>query len=167
MNTALAPQHHLTFSLILLALFMGCLAVPGSICAAESLSDKVGAATSEAGKQIQDASQTAETKIQEIWRRIDGQRLKNRTPDQIVAWVIMGLLVGGLIHQFSRLNKVATLLLGLAGAFLGGILANVTQIDLGLGPVLIRYEDLLASLIGGLLIVFAARWLASRRAQKK
>ena len=79
----------------------------------------------------------------------------------------MGLLAGGLIHQFSKLNKVATLLLGLGGALLGGILANVVQFNLGLGPVLIRYEDLLASLVGGVVIVIAARVLASRRSPKK
>jgi uncharacterized membrane protein YeaQ/YmgE (transglycosylase-associated protein family) len=133
---------------------------------ADGVGEKVGAVTSEAGKQIQDAGQAAETKIQQLWRRIDEQRLKNRTPDQIVAWIIMGLLVGGLIHQISKFNKLVTLLLGLAGAFVGGIIANLTQIDLGLGPVLIRYEDLLASLIGGLLIVFGARFLGRKKTPK-
>lgn len=142
-----------------------CVALPGR--AAESVSDQVGAVASDAEKEVQKASNAAETKIQELWKRIDEKRLKNRTPDQIVAWVIMGLLVGGLIHQFSKLNKVATLLLGLTGAFIGGIVANVAQLDMGLGPVLIRYEELLASLLGGLLIVMAARLLGARRAMKK
>lgn len=134
--------------------------------AADSVTEKVNAATSEAEKQLQETSQAAESKITELWRRIDERRLKHRTPDQIVAWIIMGLLVGGLIHQFSKLNKVATLLLGLGGAFLGGIVANVVQLNLGLGPVLIRYEDLLASLVGGVVIVIVARLLATRRSPK-
>jgi uncharacterized membrane protein YeaQ/YmgE (transglycosylase-associated protein family) len=134
--------------------------------AADSVSDKVSAVASDAEKQITDASKAAESKIQELWQRIDERRLKNRTPDQIVAWVIMGLLAGGLIHQFSKLHKVTTLLLGLVGALVGGILANVIRLDLGLGPVLIRYEDLVASLGGAVLIVLVWRWLAARKAKR-
>ncbi len=148
---------------VLAACFCGGLPV----CAAESVTDKVGAAASDAGEQISEASKAVGTKMQQLWQRIDEQRLKNRAPDQIVAWVIMGLLAGGLIHQFSKLNKVVTILLGLVGAFVGGIVANVTQVDLGMGPVLIRYEDLVASLAGGVVIVLVGRWLAARRAAKK
>jgi uncharacterized membrane protein YeaQ/YmgE (transglycosylase-associated protein family) len=135
--------------------------------AADSVSDKLGEVASDAEKQITETSKAAENKLQELWRRIDERRLKNRTADQIVAWVIMGLLAGGLIHQLSKLKKFTALLLGLVGAFVGGIIANVIRLDLGLGPVLIRYEDLLASLVGGVLILLAARWLASRKSQRK
>jgi uncharacterized membrane protein YeaQ/YmgE (transglycosylase-associated protein family) len=134
--------------------------------AAESVSDQVGAAASSAEKQISESSRAAEARVQELWRRIDEQRLKNRTPDQLVAWVIMGLLAGGLIHKLSKLGKVTTVLLGLVGAFLGGIVANVTQLDLGMGPVLIRYEDLIFALLGGVILLLVARWLASHRSPK-
>ena len=167
MNWILSPRPTLAFRFLILALVIASLAALAQVRAADSFSDKVGGVTADAEKQIQDAGQAAEAKMQQLWRRIDERRLKNRTTDEIVAWVIMGLLVGGLIHQFSKLNKVATLLLGLAGAFTGGIIANVAPIDLGLGPILIRYEDLLASLIGGIVILLVARWLASRRAAKK
>ena len=43
---------------------------------------------------------------------------------------------------------------GLVGAFVGGILANVLQLDFGLGPVLIRYEDLICSLVGGFVLLY-------------
>ena len=135
--------------------------------AADSVGDKVSAVTADTEKKVQEVSQTAQTKMSELWRRIDQQRLTNRTPDQIVAWVIMGLLVSGLIHQFSKLNRFTTLLLGLAGSFIGGIAASVSGLDLGLGPVLIRYEELIASLIGGLLIVLVGKMLASRRSKAK
>ncbi len=113
---------------------------------------------SAAGGQIQETGQAAVTKIQTLWQRIDERRLKNRTPDQIVAWVIMGLLVGGLLYRFGKRNLVASVLLGLVGAFIGGILANVLQINLGLGPVLITYEELLFTLLGGFLMLCASRW---------
>jgi uncharacterized membrane protein YeaQ/YmgE (transglycosylase-associated protein family) len=160
------PLNRLSAALTLaVAVFAMCFCPALNTVAAESVGDKVSAAASEAEKQVTEASQAAESKMQELWRRIDERRLMNRTPDQLVAWIIMGLLTGGLIHQLSKLNRFATLLIGLAGAFLGGILANVIQLDLGFGPVLIRYEDLLASLLGAVVIVLAARWLASRRSK--
>ncbi len=165
------PNLHLNSTLfstlLVLALGTFCLGRAPKLFAAEGVKDQVSAVAADAEKKVQEAQQAAKTHWEELWRRIDEQRLQNRTPDQLVAWVIMGLLVGGLIHQFSKLKKITTLLLGLAGAFIGGIVANVTQFDLKLGPVLIRYEDLLASLIGGVLIILIARWLASRRSAQK
>jgi hypothetical protein len=134
--------------------------------AATGAPDQVGAVAAETEKMVQEASQAAGSKLEEVWRRIDERRLKNRTPDEIVAWLLMGLLVAGLIHQFSKLNKIATLLLGLGGALLGGIIGNLAGFDIGMGPVLIRYEELLASLVGGILIVVAARLLAAKRKPK-
>jgi uncharacterized membrane protein YeaQ/YmgE (transglycosylase-associated protein family) len=167
MNRILSARRHSVSIFLTLALGIASLSGVAPLRAADSVGEKVGAAAVDAEKQVQDASQATETKLQELWRRIDEQRLKNRTPDQIVAWIIVGLLVGGLINQLSKLNKVANFLLGLVGAFVGGVVANVAQINLGLGPVLIRYEDLIASLLGGLLILGAVLWLGSRRAKKK
>ncbi len=167
MNPIPCFRQNIISTVILLAFLIASLTAIERVRAAESVSDKVGAVTTEAGKEIQDATKTTEIKIQELWRRIDEKRLKNRTPDQLVSWVIMGLLVGGLIHQFSNLKKTTTVLLGLGGAFIGGIAANVAGLNIGLGPVLISYEELLASLLGGVLIVLIARWFASRRPQPK
>ena len=76
------------------------------------------------------------------------------------------MLAGGLIQQFGKFHKVTAIMLGLVGAFLGGVIANVSQLDLGLGPVLVRYEDLIASLVGGVVIVLAAKWIASRQSKR-
>jgi len=115
-------------------------------------------AASDAGQVIKEASDAATTKMEEVWKKIDERRLKNRTRDELVAWAIMGLLTGGLLHRFSKCNQLVSVLLGLVGAFLGGIVAHVTQLNLGLGPVLITYEDLLCTLAGGVLILCGARW---------
>src|SRR5688572_23045792 len=48
----------------------------------------------DAKEAVRDAGRSAEKTLENLWRSIDEQRLKNRTPDQIVAWVIMGVLVG-------------------------------------------------------------------------
>ncbi len=143
--------------LLLLALWVGvtvCLFTTSSFAQESSSSG----GNSEATQRIQETGQAAVGKVQSLWQRIDERRLKNRTADQIVAWVIMGLLVGGLLFRFGKRGQTVSAFLGLVGAFIGGILANVTQLDLGLGPVLITYEDLLFTLVGGVLILCVSRW---------
>jgi uncharacterized membrane protein YeaQ/YmgE (transglycosylase-associated protein family) len=124
-----------------------------------SLSQQVGATASK-------VTETTLNEVESLWKRIDDQRLKNRTPDEIVAWLLMGLLVGGLVYRFSKLSQMTTILIGLLGAFIGGIIANAMQLNLGLGPVLIRYEDLLCSLLGGVALFFAWKWYKGRMAPK-
>ena len=124
---------------------------------APGLAHQVGATATE-------VTQTTLNQVESLWKRIDERRLKNRTPDELVAWALMGLLVGGLVYRFSNLSQITTILIGLVGAFIGGILANVLQLDLGLAPVLIRYEDLICSLIGGLGLFFVWKWLKGRMA---
>ena len=123
---------------------------------AASLSQQVGATAAE-------VTQTTLNEVEDLWKRIDDKRLKNRTPDELVAWALMGLLVGGLVYRVSKLNQVTTILIGLIGAFIGGILANVLQLNFGLGPVLIRYEELICSIVGGLALFFAWNWFKSRK----
>lgn len=124
---------------------------------APGLAQQVGATATE-------VTQTTLNQVESVWKRIDERRLKNRTPDELVAWVLMGLLVGGLVYRFSNLSQLTTIVIGLVGSFIGGILANVFQLDLGLGPVLIRYEDLICSLAGGLGLFFVWKWLKGRMA---
>jgi len=113
---------------------------------------------SAARQAIQEKGQAAVEKVQTTWQRIDEKRLKNRSRDEIVAWIIMGMLAGGLLYRFGRCSQISSIFLGLVGAFIGGIIAHVAQLDLGLGPVLITYEDLLCTLAGAVLLVSGARW---------
>jgi hypothetical protein len=159
------------FDAIGLALALLCAAGASSPAPALAASPGTGqlfASTADDAKQkLSDAGKTAMNKIEELWRKIDEQRLSHRTRDEIVAWVIMGLLVGGVLHMTAKLRRPATVVFGLAGAFLGGIVAHVTQLNLGLGPVLIRYEDLLLSLGGGLLLVLVMRMFMKRKQPKE
>ena len=137
----------------------------------QGITERVAAATESAKATAQDVSKAATDKIGQIWQRIDERRLENRTRDEIVAWVIMGVLVGacaGLLTIFrtSAGQRFVTLAIGLLGAFVGGIIAHVAQLDFGMGPVLIRYEDLLLSLIGGLLMLVTFKFVAARRRGK-
>ena len=144
-------------SLLLLA------AIQSSSGRAESVSEKVAATTETAKEAVTDAGKTASNKIEELWTRVDAARLKNRTRDEIVGWVIMGLLIGGLLNRAGGIKPVAAFGLGLIGALIGGIIAHVTALDFGLGPVLIRYEDLVMSVIGAVVLVTLGKFLLSRK----
>lgn len=120
-----------------------------------------------AKEAVRDAGRAAEKTFENLWRTIDGQRLRNRTPDQIVAWIIMGALVGAVAGmatslKTSGLGKVGRFVLGLAGAFIGGVVVQIASIDFGWGPVLIRYEDLLFALVGALVLILIGRFVRAR-----
>jgi uncharacterized membrane protein YeaQ/YmgE (transglycosylase-associated protein family) len=154
---------------LLLALALTSLAITiasTSVAAADSVADKVDSVQSKATQAIQEAGDSAKASLDKYWRRIDEKRLKNRTGDQIVAWAIVGTLVAAVINRFTKLNRFTTLLLGLTGAFIGGIVENLVRLDFGMGPVLISYEELLASLLGGVLLILLVRALASRKKPK-
>lgn len=144
---------HLSSLLVAFILTLGILMVCQSSHAADSTLDK--------------AKETAQEVTDSLWKSIDGQRLKNRTPDQIVAWAIMGVLVGAVAGMATALTttglgKVGRLLLGLAGAFIGGVVVSVTGADFGWGPVLIRYEELLFSFAGAVVLIVCSRLIRSR-----
>lgn len=124
-------------------------------------------AAKDATESVQEAGRSAADSLKDLWSRLDDSRLKNRNRDEIVAWVIMGVLAGALAGMFTSLKssgagKVGRLLLGLAGAFLGGMVVRVAQINFDWGPVLIRYEELLFSLLGAVLLLVLARLFRSR-----
>ena len=156
-----------------MAVKLGLLAVavlctPLGLGAAEpTLTDKAKEALEEAKVAVHDASKAAAGSIEDLWRRVDENRLKNRTPDQIVAWVIMGALVGSAAGMMTKLRSsglgnLGRLLLGLAGAFIGGMVVHVARIDFGWGPVLIRYEELLFSMLGAIVLLVASRFIRAR-----
>ncbi len=161
---------HLTFFSWALATLLLVVACPTPMQGAGSepgLTDRVGTAAQEAKQKVEEVGQATMNKMDQLWQTIEAKRIKNRTRDEIVAWIIMGILVGGLAGTLSAygssgLGRLINFIFGLIGAFIGGILASLTQLDLGLGPVLIRYEELLLSFVGAVFIVLISRWLRRR-----
>lgn len=158
-----------TFSVAVgLLLFLVCLTGESALAADEpTLVTKTKEAAQETTTAVAQAGRSAADQAEQLWQRIDAARLKNRTPDEIVAWAIMGTLVGGLAGMLtslkpSGLGNLGRLLLGLAGASLGGIVVRLTTLDFGWGPVLIRYEELVFSLLGAILLLVLARFIRSR-----
>ncbi len=120
---------------------------------------------------VEDAGRAVGRSFEDLWRRADETRLKNRTRDEIVAWAIMGVLVGAVAGMLttlktSGLGKLGRLLLGLTGAFIGGMIVHIGRIDFGLGPVLIRYEELLFSFVGAICLIVVARLFRSGAKKK-
>lgn len=168
--------------LFLLQLTLGCFPVavrgadePGVIDRSKAAVKDAAAAAEKAAKDAKDsmqqASRTVGKSFENLWRRVSDSRLKNRTRDEMIAWAIMGILVGAVAGMMSPLKtsglgKLGRLLPGLAGAFIGGMIVHFGRIDFGLGPVLIRYEELLFSLVGAVVILVVARLFRSRAKKK-
>ena len=85
---------------------------------------------------------------------------------QFVVWLIIGLLGGslaGLIIKRERkgFGALRNLGLGLTGAFVGGLLFRLFGLLRGLDQVTISLRDVVAAVIGSLLVL-AALWLWQR-----
>ena len=86
---------------------------------------------------------------------------------EILVWLIIGALAGsftGMLVKGRRegFGRFRNLGIGLVGALIGGFIFRVFKINLGLGNLAIRFDDLLAAFIGSL-IFLGAVWLAQRR----
>jgi uncharacterized membrane protein YeaQ/YmgE (transglycosylase-associated protein family) len=62
-------------------------------------------------------------------------------------------------------GRWANLLVGMAGAVIGGELFRLFRIDLGLGGLKVTFEDLIAAFLGSLLVIFAWRIITRTKAK--
>ncbi len=136
-----------------------------------TVTEKAKEAVKETTQVVTDAGRAAADSFETIWHRVDESRLKNRTRDEVVAWAIMGVLAGAVAGMLtslktSGLGKVGRLLLGLGGALIGGIVVHAANINFGWGPVLIRYEELLFSFLGAILLIVLGRLFRSKAKKK-
>ena len=93
-----------------------------------------------------------------IWRELEVRGYKcllGKTRQEL------DLLDTNAVQRFYRETQPEFVFM--AAARVGGILANVLQLNFGLGPVLIRYEELICSIVGGLALFFAWNWFKSRK----
>lgn len=91
----------------------------------------------------------------------------NLTFGQILVWVIIGALAGSLVGFLVKGRRkgfglVGNLLVGLLGAVIGGVLFDVLDIDLGLGAITFTGEDLVAAIVGSLLVLAVVFFLRRR-----
>lgn len=100
---------------------------------------------------------------------LDNQINISVTGEQIIAWVIVGLVAGLLASVFARgrMSLAGAVLLGLVGAVVGGFLifdlldVEVTG-DLSQG-ILIRWIDIVVAFLGAVIVLFITGLLFRRR----
>lgn len=129
-------------------------------------------ATEQAVQTINESSQAVADGFSTLQERVSESRLVNRTRDQNVAFVLMGILVGSFAGMFSRIRcsgmgMIGRLGLGLGGAFIGGMVVRIGQIDFGWGMVSMSYEELLFSLLGAVALVVLSRFIQLQMKKKK
>jgi len=86
--------------------------------------------------------------------------------DQVIVWIVVGLLGGGLVGALMTWERGGfglwrNLALGLAGAIIGGLLFRIFGIWPGLDKIAISLRDIVSAVVGSLLVL-AALWLWRR-----
>jgi uncharacterized membrane protein YeaQ/YmgE (transglycosylase-associated protein family) len=94
------------------------------------------------------------------------------TIGKILVWLIIGALAGTLAGRLVTFSKQGlgfwtNLIMGMAGALVGGVLFWMFRIDLGLGEIKITGEDLVSAFVGSLLCVGAWKFIQKRRGAPK
>src|SRR5258708_21169140 len=84
---------------------------------------------------------------------------------QIIVWIIVGGFAGTFAGRAVTLKKAGlgrwmNLLIGMAGAVIGGALFRLLRIDFGLGGLKVTFEDFLAALLASMLSIFPGAILA-------
>ena len=79
---------------------------------------------------------------------------------EILFWLIIGGFVGALVGRMATgtkegFGRFTNTMLGVAGALVGGALFKIFRIDLGLGELKVTLEDLMAALIGAVVVLLA------------
>jgi len=92
---------------------------------------------------------------------------------QLVVWLIIGGLAGSVAGMIVRplrgsLGWFWNLLLGMAGALLGGWLFDLLNIDLGaLSQIAVAFDQIIAAVIGSLLVLLGIFLFQRVRARQK
>jgi uncharacterized membrane protein YeaQ/YmgE (transglycosylase-associated protein family) len=86
--------------------------------------------------------------------------------DQIIVWIIVGLLGGSLAGLLAKGEKQGfglwkNLGLGLAGAFVGGLLFRLLGLLPGLESVTVSLRDVVSAFFGSLLVLIGL-WIKDR-----
>jgi uncharacterized membrane protein YeaQ/YmgE (transglycosylase-associated protein family) len=90
-------------------------------------------------------------------------------PEQIITWVVIGLIAGFMASVFVRgygMGLLGNVIVGLLGALIGGFLFNVLNVQVSpslAGTINIRLIDIIVAFIGALIILLLITPLYYRR----
>jgi uncharacterized membrane protein YeaQ/YmgE (transglycosylase-associated protein family) len=91
-------------------------------------------------------------------------------PQQVVTWLIIGLIAGFLASMLvvgHRIGTVTSIIIGLIGALVGGFLFSLLNIQVSSvlnDGITLRYIDIIVSFIGALIVLLIASLFWRRRA---
>jgi uncharacterized membrane protein YeaQ/YmgE (transglycosylase-associated protein family) len=128
--------------------------------------------TAKAKEAVEEAGTKSAEAVGEFVQRVNESRLRNRTRDEIVAWALMGVLVGSVAGMLTslkstKMGRLGRLLLGLAGAMVGGMIVRVGAVDYGWGEIVIPYEELLYSVAAAIVFILLGRWIRTLKNRRK
>jgi len=92
---------------------------------------------------------------------------------EIVNWVIVGVIAGGLVGMLVTGRRAGygwfkNLGMGLLGGLIGGFLfVKVLDLDFGMSKVGITLQELVAAILGTLVVLLAAKILLRKKGAKK
>ncbi len=86
--------------------------------------------------------------------------------DQLIVWIVVGLIGGGLAGLLITWDRegfglIRNLGLGLAGAVVGGLIFRIFGLFPGLDKIAISLRDIVAAVVGSL-IVLLVLWIWKR-----
>ena len=89
-------------------------------------------------------------------------------PSQVLTWLIIGLIAGGLASIFAgeRMSLAGSLVVGLLGALIGGFLFTLLRIQPSAAlqdGILIRWIDIIVAFVGALIVLIIFGGVFRRR----
>jgi uncharacterized membrane protein YeaQ/YmgE (transglycosylase-associated protein family) len=83
---------------------------------------------------------------------------------QLLVWVVVGAVAGTLTSMLfyrkpSPTTDLSTLGLGLLGALVGRLLFDLLRVSLNLPALIISVDDVIAALIGSVIVLMLVRYL--------
>ena len=80
------------------------------------------------------------------------------TMDQLIVWLVIGGLAGFIVGLIFKGKKkgfgfFTNLLIGLIGAVIGGFIFDLLNIRLGMGRLVLSFDDLIAAIAGAFILL--------------
>jgi uncharacterized membrane protein YeaQ/YmgE (transglycosylase-associated protein family) len=89
------------------------------------------------------------------------------TIDEMASWLLIGLLVGTIasaiyLKRSKGFGLFGNLLIGLAGAFVAGLVTELIGLDFNWGQIVLGVDELIFAMAGAIAVLFALTFLKNR-----
>ena len=120
---------------------------------------------------LANAGDEAKAGLDDLKDRAVDSSPNNYTAGELAALVVIGLAVSAIAGMLTNLKptfggNLVRLIVGLAGAFIGGFFLRFTGLKLGLGKIVINYDEMVFALGGAILLLVVGR-LFGLKSKKK